>query len=147
MHSSKKALVLVTVLLITTVLCGVTLAQTFENFTNIVASTGRSQPIIVQNFQINGSPAGEGDEIGLFDGTLLVARAKIVTGSISPSVMAAILEVIPPVGSTLPGAKPGNNIIFKAWQKSSGTETGNVVPTFQVGNGTFGEGHFRSFRF
>jgi len=100
-----------------------------------VADTGTYSAIVIENATINGAQIQAGDEIGVFDGSLCVG-AVAFEGSFNVSV-SAILEYTPPGQPTLPGAKSGNDMTFKLWQKSSNNEM-DASATYTMG-GKFGD--------
>ena len=100
-----------------------------------VEPTGVSCAIVVQNATINGVSLQNGDEIGVFDGSLCVGAG--VYGGSFPVSFSAIGKYTPPGEPELPGYTAGNNMIFKVWQSSSDIETSGS-PTFTMG-GKFGD--------
>ena len=119
-------------------LCGISLFSSAAGACHFspVDTTGSFSTILVIDVNIDGLPLQSGDEVGVFDGALCVGSA-VYDGS-DTLVIGAIMEVVlPPPGSTLPGAVVGHAVEFRIWRMSSDTELdGN--PTFIQG-GYFGD--------
>lgn len=109
-------------------------------FTGVVNPTGRSIPVIIESITLAGDDTIQpGDEIGIYDGDLLVGSA-VYTGA-AVTQITVWLKYEDPFSSNppLPGAVTGNNMIFRIWNKSTNTEVGGF-PTYAVGSdGRFSE--------
>ncbi len=87
---------------------------------NPVTNTGNSCAIVIMNAIVDGIILETGDEIGVYDGDLCVGVAIIQ--STFPVNCAGILEFQGPGGVVLIGAKVGQPIEFRVWDKSRGLE-------------------------
>lgn len=110
-----------------------TLAYT-THFT-VVAPTGKSIPVVIQNATINGVSVEAGDELAIFDGDTCVGATTY--RGISPFNITVWMRYIYE-SDTLKGAVPGDKMIFKIWDKSE-DDTLGAYPYFTTGDGTFSE--------
>ena len=86
-----------------------------------VAPTGISQPVFFDDVAVACETLESGDEIGIFDGSLCVGMWVVDS---FPAVEPATVYLEATIGeSVLPGAQPGNEMIFVAWDASSDTKT------------------------
>lgn len=101
--------------------------------------TGRSIPVVIQTILMHGEDTIQpGDEIGIFDGDLLVGAA-VYTGSDVTQITVWLYYEDPYTAVTLEGALDGNNMIFRVWNKSTGDELPGF-PTYAPGSdGTFSD--------
>jgi hypothetical protein len=111
---------------------GVT-SETTHHF-NSVDPTGLAYALIIDSATIVEVDLVVGDEVGVFDSDLCVGSAE-VTGD-WPLVMTA-WEGDPSNG--LAGFTAGNTMLFKIWSSSDESEL-ETIPTYTVGDGTFGSG-------
>ena len=100
-----------------------------------VSNTGVLCWIIIRNVTIDGVQLQNEDEIGVFDGGVCVGA--VVYAGTYPMSCSAILQFVSPNGDTLEGAKRGNTMVFKVFQKLSGMEI-NATPSLSSG-GHFGD--------
>ena len=100
-----------------------------------VNNTGVLCWIIFVNASIDGVELQIGDEIGVFDDSVCVG--SVMFAGTYPMSCAAILQFVSPNGDTLEGAKRGNTMVFKVFQKLSGREM-NGTPYISSG-GNFGD--------
>ncbi len=105
-----------------------------EHF-NPVDKTGDYCAVVITEATIDDAVLEIGDEIGVFDGSLCVA-AEVYQGEFPVSCPAS-MEYISPNGDTLIGAKNGNPMFFKMWDKSRSLEI-DAEATFEQG-GNFGD--------
>jgi len=113
--------------------------NSLEYFTSVVSPTGKTQPVVVYNITLDGVQLSPEDEIGIYDGSLLVGAGKVGNlPMIDPIVV--YIEFEAPDGSTLQGGKTGNLMIFRAWIKNNSSE--HLADISSVLNGTpyFSEG-------
>ncbi|GAI98389.1 unnamed protein product, partial [marine sediment metagenome] len=104
-----------------------------------VQPTGRIQPVYIVDALLFDEPLQSGDEIGIFDGDLVVGSAKIIElPMVDP--ITVHLEYIPPEGDPLPGAKDGNNMSFKIWDRSEEREVVAYISEIISGEPIFNEG-------
>ena len=87
-----------------------------------VDATGEFSNIIINNGTIDNGQFQNGDEIAVFDDTLCVGA--VVYTSPFPVSCPAMMEYISPANDTLEGARRGNLMHFKVWQKNAGIEMG-----------------------
>ena len=92
--------------------------------------------IIIRNVTIDGVQLQNEDEIGVFDGGVCVG-AVVYAGTYAMSCAAILQFVSFTNGDTLEGAKQGNTMVFKVFQKLSGMEV-NSTPSLSSG-GHFGD--------
>jgi len=101
----------------------------------IVAPTGKSIPVVIQNALIDGDPIEAGDEIAIFDGDTCVGGTTY--RGISPFNITVWMRYIYE-DDTLKGAVSGDRMIFKIWDKSE-DDTLGAYPTYTTGDGVFSE--------
>ena len=103
--------------------------QSQEHFTP-VENTGEYSSIVIEDVEVNSSGISYGDEIGVFDGTLCVG-AVVFQGEF-PLKCSAVMAF-----QEYPGAKEGNPMDFKLWQKDEDQEL-DTDPVYDQG-GEFGD--------
>lgn len=108
------------------------------HFTNTSAATGRSQPVFVTDAVIQGQRLENGDEIGIYDGTLLVGAGKVI-GFPAADPIVVQLEYNAPNQQYLSGAKDGNPMLFRVWDRSLNREIAAEVAQIVVGSASFAE--------
>ncbi len=106
-----------------------------------VEPTDKSQSVFFLDAVVNCASLTSGDEIGIFDGALCAGVWRVdAFPSATPATV--YLQSADPIEGVLPGAHPGNPMLFKAWDSSSGTVTvlhvthvvqGADPPVFQEG--------------
>ncbi|MBN2029863.1 T9SS type A sorting domain-containing protein [bacterium] len=111
--------------------CGMGWGQHFQP----VDTTGEFSNIVISNSTIDNNPFQNGDEIGVFDDTLCVG--VVVYENVFPVSCPAVMEYITPADDTLEGARQGNPMVFKVWQKNTDTEM-EASPIYTSG-GHFGD--------
>ena len=92
-----------------------------------------------------GESLQSGDEIAGFDGDLCVGSAKIIVLPMEAG-FEAYLEYIPPAGDPLPGAKEGNPMSFKYWDRSEEMEVSAYVVEVISGDTLFSAGGITSIK-
>jgi hypothetical protein len=113
--------------------------NSLEHFTSVVNPTGKTQPIVVHDITLDGVQLSPDDEIGIYDGSLLVGAGKVGNlPMIDPIVV--YIEFESPDGSTLQGGKTGNPMIFRAWVKNNNSEHPADVSSILNGSPYFSEG-------
>lgn len=121
------------------VLCGTGLCQPCPpdpvHF-QFASNTGGTYSIVLQS--ISGAcNIMQCDEIGIFDGELCVG-ASIYEGVLPLSLIAWQDDSQTP---DTDGFQPGNSISFRLWRTDPDQEE-DLVPTFTLGSGTFGDGPY-----
>ncbi len=107
----------------------------------ITAVTGRSIPVVIQSLSLLGKDnLTAGDEVAIFDGASRVVGRAVYEGSMPITLTVWMRYYDPVTVTTLPGAYSGNNMIFRVWNKSTGTvlDLGGF-PSYLFGNGTFSD--------
>lgn len=102
-----------------------------------VPPTGTPYAIVITSAVIDGETMVDGDEIAVFDGDLCTGSTVIAPLEGNGTILAAISAWQGDPSYGLVGFTPGNQIIFKIWSVSAGTEY-VAEAVFEVGNGTFG---------
>jgi len=103
-----------------------------------VQPTGKSMPLVIKTILLQGSDTIQpGDEIGIFDGDLLVGRATY-TGSEVTEIDVWLKYIDPYTGFEFPGATPGHNMIYRVYNKSLAVEI-SAYATYLTGDGRFTE--------
>ncbi len=110
-----------------------------NHFTDVVAPTGRTQPVYITDATLDGIQLEAGDEVGVFDGTLLVGAGKIVNLPMGDPII-VYLEYMPPGVDPLPGAHDGNDMKFKVWDQSADAEYPAEISEVVSGTPVFTEG-------
>jgi hypothetical protein len=114
-------------------------AEELEHFNNVVAPTGRAQPIYIVDAFLYGEQLQPGDEVGVFDGDLLVGAIKIQELPMADPIT-VYLEYTPPGGDPLTGAQDGNDILFRVWDRSADREECANISEVVTGEPVFSEG-------
>ncbi|GAB4335361.1 MAG: hypothetical protein Kow0037_15200 [Calditrichia bacterium] len=104
----------------------------------IAKSSGKPYSIIVRSVTVGGEKLEAGDEIGVFDGELLVGGARY-TGNLPLTVTAWESDSL----LRIPGFRAGNPICFKIYKHRLGVETDAGV-SFARGNQQLFKGDFYS---
>jgi hypothetical protein len=108
------------------------------HFTDVVSPTGRSQPVYIVDANLYGEQLEPGDEIGIYDGDLLVG-ADIVIEFPMANPITVYLEYTPPGGDPLPGAQDGNMMTFRVWNWGADLEEPANVSEIITGDTIFAE--------
>ncbi len=106
-----------------------------------VEPTDKTQSVFFLDAAVDCASLESGDEIGIFDGALCVG-VWVVDAFPSSMPATVYLQSTDPIEGVLPGAQPGNPMLFKAWDASSDMVTsldvthvlqGDDPPVFQEG--------------
>jgi hypothetical protein len=110
-----------------------------EHFTYVVDPTGRTQPVYITDALLDGLQLQPGDEVGVFDGDLLVGASKLSALPMADPIT-VYLTYTPPGGDPLPGALDGNDMLFKVWDQSADREECANILEVISGAPVFSEG-------
>ncbi len=105
------------------------------------SNTGDSYSIVVTGATINGTSLDTGDEIGVFTPAGLCVGASVWTGTTPLALIAWIDDS--QTSQVVDGYIPGETMSFRIWDQSSNNEY-SAIPTYALGNGTFGDGTYAS---
>ncbi|MCF8302870.1 MAG: carboxypeptidase regulatory-like domain-containing protein [Bacteroidales bacterium] len=89
-----------------------------------------SWSIFIAHASINGEDMVEGDELGVFDGDLLVGAFDLTQVCTPENQFENTLLAVDMIGPGEPGYTPGNQATFKAWDQSNGIEVAEYEINF-----------------